>query len=60
MRKKNAILHTFSSSDNWYGGAADRRASILFSSDMMHANNLACWPSAMSWPMFREAPKINR
>jgi hypothetical protein len=45
-------LHTFSSSDNWKGGAADLKASTLFSKDRMHANNLACRPSTVSWPMF--------
>lgn len=25
----------------------------LFFKDRMHANNLACWPSIMSWSMFR-------
>ena len=45
-------IHTFSSSDNWYG-AADRKPSILFSSDKTHANNFACRPSAVSWLRFR-------
>ena len=44
-------LHTFSSSDNWYGGVADRKASTLFSSDIMPMNNLACLPRIVSCSM---------
>ena len=44
-------LHTLSSSDNWYGGVADRKASTLFSSDIMPMNNLACRPRTVSYSM---------
>ena len=51
-------LHTLSSSDNWYGGVADRKASTLFSSDIMTMNNLACRPRTVSCSMCQiEAPQ---
>ena len=46
--------HTLRASDTWYGGVADRNVSTLFSMDSRHIYILACWPSDVSYPMFRQ------